>query len=116
MEKNEIYLVAKESMKDLHIEDGFLPEGATWIVLRLKQKKKKKLKRGDEYEYKWLLEIMPNMWVDFMTHSIKVENKEMYEALFTKPANESHIYIASREYFIYSQMEIEKRSGGVSDD
>jgi len=111
MKKDEIYLVSKENMKDLLIEEGFMPEGATLMVLRLAQKKKKKLKRGEEYEYKWLLEIMPNVWTDFATHSVKIENEGIYEALFTKPVNEEQISIASQEYFIYSQMEVGKALG-----
>jgi len=103
-------------MGSLLVEEGFMPEGATWIVVRLKSKKKKKLKRGVEYEYKWLMEIMPTMWTDFMTHSIKVENESSYEALFTKPVNESHIYIASQEYFMYSQLEIQNRMDSITDE
>jgi hypothetical protein len=107
MKKDEIYFIIKENMKTLLVEEGFMPEGATWIVVRLQSKKKKKLKKGVEYQYKWSMEVMPTMWTDFITHNVKVENESEYETLFTKPVDETHIDIASREYFMYSQLEVQ---------
>jgi hypothetical protein len=108
MKNKNCYLLDDVGIKALNIEEGFLPNGALYLVLLLKEKKKKKRIAGNIYSYQWMIEMLPNAWTDFCTHEILIEDEDIYEKMFIIPT-EHEKDIASHDYFFYSQKEISDR-------
>ena len=104
MKKGDIVLITKDEIEILGIDKEFLPKGATWLVLMLGSKKK--LKKGREIKYNWMLEIIPSAWTDFLEQTVDADNQKKYEEIFIKPISEEQIKLASKEYFMYSQIEV----------
>ena len=113
MKKDEIYFLDRENMKNLGIEDGFLHKKSQYLPLRLESKKTMKRKSGDIIRYKWLYMVIPDAFVDFCEHDVKVEGEEWYENCFTTPVDKAHIAIIANENFMYDQMEIEEIQKGL---
>jgi len=111
LKKRDKYLLDESGIELIGIDKGFLPNGAIWLPMMLKEKKRKKKKSSDMYQYVWLLEMMPDAWVEFLTHDILVEDEKEYEEIWNIPTK-SEGEIASHEYFFYSQKEITDRVDG----